>query len=76
MKWGQNKRQWRNPESGKDIVLKSVHSTKFEILKEMDNFINRFHIPRLNEIKTTNLKRHKHEERIHYKYATNQSPKQ
>ena len=37
-----------------------MHTTKLEIIKEMDNFLNRFHLSKLNEIKKTNLDRHNH----------------
>ena len=35
-----------------------MHSTKLEIIKEIDNFLNRSHFSKLNEIKKTHLNRH------------------
>ena len=41
-------------------VLNRVYSNKLKILKEMDDFLNKFHLPKLNETKEINLNRHKH----------------
>ena len=37
-----------------------MHYTKLEILKEIDNFLNQFHLPKLKETKKTNVNRNKH----------------
>ena len=36
--------------------FENLYSTKFENLKEMDNFLDRYHLPKLNHEQISNLK--------------------
>ena len=37
--------------------LENLYSTKLENLKEMDNFLDRYHLPKLNQEQISNLNR-------------------
>ena len=39
------------------MYTENLHSTKLENLKEMDKFLDRYHLPKLNQEQTNNLKR-------------------
>ena len=46
----------RNP-ANFQVIVANLHSTKFENSKEMDKFLDNYHLPKLNQEQTNNLNR-------------------
>ena len=55
MKRGHNNRHGGNPENHHQVILQKPVSTKLENLKEMDNFLDKYHIPKLNQDQVSKL---------------------